>query len=598
MDDLNTGTSADAPRTADADPSTPPAHLAGGPAVPAPSPGKRRWVLPAVLVPAVLLVLLVIAWAVDSGSGEVARNVQLAQMDVGGLSEDELAGRIDDLAERFASTPVVIEAGTTSYETTAGAIGLVVDKDETAQSALDIDADTIFPLRPFLWARSLVTERHADAHFQVDAEQLSSTVVELQGDDRTPPTEPSVELAEGAFEVVPGTDGIGIDPADLADRLPAVAQRATDDGSDRIEIEVSRVPLPPLGSLEAAAEAAEAAEALVQDPVEVVTSGGTRTIEPASMRTWVRLSSNPDGAVVVAFDREATTATLRRAFADIEGAPVDASFTLRDGAPVIRPAQPGLVCCGSDAAVALLAALQAGQRSVELTLVEGDASFTTADAEAYGITQAVGGNHAWRNGAPTTAGPGFTTYHDPTGARITNIHRIADLVRGVVIPPGGTFSVNDHVGQRTLEKGFVPAGAIRNGEHVDEVGGGISQFATTTFNAVYFAGLQIDDYQAHSEYFSRYPRGREATMGYPSPDLRFTNNTPYGIMIWTSYTQTSLTVTLYSTPYATAEQTGISEGTSGRCTTVTTTRTITYPDGRTEQDKFRARYRPPGSTTC
>ena len=55
-------------------------------------------------------------------------------------------------------------------------------------------------------------------------------------------------------------------------------------------------------------------------------------------------------------------------------------------------------------------------------------------------------------------------------------------------------------------------------------------------------------------------------MGFPAPDLVFTNDTPYGIMIWTSYTDTSLTVTMYSSPHATAAQTGIREGTSGKCT--------------------------------
>ena len=246
----------------------------------------------------------------------------------------------------------------------------------------------------------------------------------------------------------------------------------------------------------------------------------------------------------------------------------------------------------------ILAALQNGTRAVDLELTQGPASFTAADAEAYGIKEPVGGNHAWRSGAPTTAGPGFTTYHDPTGARITNIHRMADLVRGAVIAPGDSFSINDHVGERTAEKGFVAAGAIRDGQHVDEVGGGVSQFATTMFNAAYFAGLQIDESQAHSEYFDRYPRGREATMGFPAPDLRFTNDTPYGIMIWTSYTQSSLTITLYSTPHARGEQTAIAESRSGNCTVVTTTRTITYPDGSTKSDKFRATYRPGEGQRC
>ena len=67
-------------------------------------------------------------------------------------------------------------------------------------------------------------------------------------------------------------------------------------------------------------------------------------------------------------------------------------------------------------------------------------------------------------------------------------------------------------------------------------------------------------------------------MGFPDPDLVIENNTPYGVMIWTSYTASSLTVTMYSTPFASGEQTGIDEGTSGNCRVVTTTRTRTYVD--------------------
>jgi hypothetical protein len=87
-------------------------------------------------------------------------------------------------------------------------------------------------------------------------------------------------------------------------------------------------------------------------------------------------------------------------------------------------------------------------------------------------------------------------------------------------------------------------------------------------------------------------------MGYPNPDLVIENNTPYGVLIWTSYTDTSLTVTMYSTPYARAEQTAIGESGSGQCTNVETTRTRTYPDGRRETDTFRATYRPGAGIDC
>jgi vancomycin resistance protein YoaR len=546
----------------------------------------------------VLLVVLVIAWAVDSGSGEVARNVQLAGVDIGGLTEDELAGPVGDVASDFSATPVELAVGDTTYRTTASEIGLMVDEEQTTDRALEVGESSFLPVRPFAWALSLFSERQAPLQLRVNAEVVASKVVELEGDDRTAPTEPTVELVDGSFAVVPGKDGNGLDPAEVARRLPGMAEAAVAEDEGVIRLDLRRGPIPPLGSEAEARQAASRAEALVSEPVEIRTTGGTRTISAEQLRSWVRLASDPDGSVQVTLDQSEAAAGLRAAFADIEGHPVDASFTLDGGVPVIRPDRPGTVCCGDTAAATILAAIQGGSRSVELPLVEGPAKFTVAEAEAYGIKQAVGGNHAWRDGAPTTAEPGFTTYHAPTGARIINIHRIADLVRGAVIPPGGSFSVNYFVGKRTAANGFVSAGAIANGEHVDEIGGGISQFATTTFNAAYFAGLDIDAYQAHSEYFDRYPRGREATMGFPLPDLKFTNNTPYGIMIWTSYTQTSLTVTLYSTPHATAEQTGIREAPAGRCTRVTTIRTRTFPDGHTEDDEFHARYRPSGATSC
>ena len=194
---------------------------------------------------------------------------------------------------------------------------------------------------------------------------------------------------------------------------------------------------------------------------------------------------------------------------------------------------------------------------------------------------------------PPTAGPGFTTYHDAGEPRVTNIHRIADIVEGGD-HPGDTFSMNEYVGPRTAAKGFVEAGAIRDGQHVGEVGGGVSQFATTTFNAAYFAGLDIP-YQAHTESFSTRPGASD--HGLPQPRPQDPQQYALRDLIWTSYTGTSLTVTLYSTPWATGEQTGISETMDGACRVVTATRTRTFPDGHNERH-VPGPYRPGEGLTC
>jgi vancomycin resistance protein YoaR len=128
---------------------------------------------------------------------------------------------------------------------------------------------------------------------------------------------------------------------------------------------------------------------------------------------------------------------------------------------------------------------------------------------------------------------------------VSNIHRIAEEIDGAIVPPGATFSVNSHVGPRTTAKGYVLAPMIFDGEFRDDVGGGVSQFATTMFNAIFFGGYRIESYKAHSYYISRYPAGREATISWQHPDLRFTNNSSSGILIKTAYSSTSITVSFY-----------------------------------------------------
>jgi vancomycin resistance protein YoaR len=174
---------------------------------------------------------------------------------------------------------------------------------------------------------------------------------------------------------------------------------------------------------------------------------------------------------------------------------------------------------------------------------------------------------------------------------------MADIVQGYVIPPnGGHFSINEVVGPRTTENGFVVAGAIENGEHVESVGGGVSQFATTSFNAAFFAGLDIPNYQFHTEHLSRYPYGRESTVSYPEPEFRIVNNTPYGVLMWPTHTDTQISMHLYSTRFATGAQTGQTVDRRGSCDFVTTTRTRTYVDGHTENDTFSGYYRLSGPT--
>jgi vancomycin resistance protein YoaR len=142
----------------------------------------------------------------------------------------------------------------------------------------------------------------------------------------------------------------------------------------------------------------------------------------------------------------------------------------------------------------------------------------------------------------------FMTSYPCCPPRVTNIKRAATLLDGRTIAPGAVFSMNAALGKRTLGRGFVPAPMISGGRLVDSVGGGISQVATTLYNAAFFAGLALLEHTPHSFYISRYPIGREATISWGGPELIFRNDWSAPVRMRVTATDSAITVRFYSLP--------------------------------------------------
>ena len=97
-----------------------------------------------------------------------------------------------------------------------------------------------------------------------------------------------------------------------------------------------------------------------------------------------------------------------------------------------------------------------------------------------------------------------------------------------------------------------------------DVGGGVSQLSTTVYNAAWFGGFEIVEHQPHSIWITRYPAGREATLNYGTIDNKFRNNSQHAILIHTSYTGTSITVSIYGDKEGKVVREENREVTSGR----------------------------------
>ena len=542
---------------------------------------QARFGLALLAIPLVIVLLAVSAWAVDSAtnSGQVPRNTSLAGRDIGAKSATATREVVAEVAEEVASRPVTITTPAGTLETTAGELGLTLDEDATVDAALHADEEDTSLLRPIGWLMSFGDPYVVDLQWQLDRTAVVAATAQVQAQNRVDPIEPNIRVTDAGFEVVPGTVGRNLDLETLGDDL----EDAAGHGSGAISVDVETVDVPPKFPDSEAERVAAEAQSISGEPFTLSVGGETATVEPATLRSW--LAATPtDTGLSLSIDQARIETDLAELVGDVGTPAVDVRFTVNDDGSIgIVDGTPGTTCCAPDSVQKIVASLQAGERAVELALVEQPPPHDRAWAEGIGVNEPIAT---------------FTTNHPCCAARVQNIHRMADLLRGYVIPPGETLSINETIGKRSYANGFVDAPVIYSGKMDSDVGGGVSQFATTLFNAAFYGGLDFGEYQSHSLVISRYPYGVEATLSYPHPDLQIENTTPYGVMVWPTYTDTSITVTLYSTPWVKGEMGAQRKTAEGNCTRVTTDRLRTWTDGRQETDSVFAVYRPAEGVNC
>lgn len=560
--------------------------------------GRRRGPLLALAAILGLILLVVAAWLIDSArtDGQVARGTVFGTTPIGGLDAAELETLADQLDEGLAATDVTLTVGDDSVQRDAAALGALIDRTHLTEEAFEARQGGFVLMRPIRWVGTFFTEEQIEPQYVVDLAAASSTVDDINANDLPQPLEPDLAFSGDEFTVVDGQPGVQIAADEVVSALP---DELAGDGPFSIDITANDA-TPRFSNDEIAAVATEITAA-TSGPLNFQVLDQTAEIDGSALRSWVVLDttgSQPEWRIdeIVALDE------LRPLFPTLGSEDQQARFSVVDGEPIIIPASETVICCTTESLTSIRSQfdealpepgedadtdengepiLPARVISVEPEVVGSDEG--VKELESLGIIEEVST---------------FTTEHACCQNRVTNIQRFADLMRGVVIRPGEELSLNGHVGRRTIENGFVADSAIANGILEPQVGGGVSQFATTFFNAAFYAGIDFNEYQSHSLYISRYPRGREATISFPAPDLSVTNTTDYGILVWTEYTPTSITVTFYSTKHIEVEDLPLVRSSNGQCSVFTTPRVRTYPDGEVVEDSVFALYRPGEGLDC
>lgn len=349
---------------------------------------------------------------------------------------------------------------------------------------------------------------------------------------------------EGQASVVEGHDGWMVNRDWLKGQLAGILLGDAPEGSFVAQTEYA-----PLRIDQAAAQAAcDAANALIASGAQFTYDGRDLTVERAELGSWIstRLGDRGGSAFLDLYiDNEKATPSLVALMNEgAAGSNVAIHFNVDGDNVTVTPEGEITVPLIANSLSTLDGQLFGGYRA--------DGS-STADLSAVPIntetrSDTMSFDDAYNAGVITEISS-FTTQYvdsDSTQNRKHNIHHVADLLNNsVAAANGGEWSYNDTAGNFGEAEGFLPAGSISDGEYTDSYGGGVCQVATTVFNAVYDAGYPVLERRNHSLYIASYPAGRDAAVSYPDLDLVWQNDTASDVLLRTSYTDTTVTVTLY-----------------------------------------------------
>lgn len=474
-------------------------------------------VLIAAAVTVVVTIAAVAVRVAASPGDRLPRGVVIAGVAVGGLTAEEARRAV----ARAASPP----AGSVTIVRDDGGPPLVVVPVERLAAAPRIhDAVRRAQRTPPVMFRvrrqlGLGGRRDVALRYSVRKRVLEKVVRGVARDIERPPRSARLLVSDEGrrLRILAGADGRVVDEGALRDGLrslrPVVTVRATDVAPEITDGE--------------ARDARRVAIRLTRAPVTVRAGTRSLVVPPRLLRRALTVRVGR-GAISPGIAPRVVAPTLRRAFRSVERPAADADFKVRYGTVSVVPSSPGRTV---DVAATTAAITRAPGGVVRLRVARVRPALTTAEARALRITRIVSE---------------FRTPYLCCQPRVTNIARAAEILDGTILRPGQVFSLNRALGERTPERGFVPAPQIVAGRLEDAVGGGISQVATTVFNAAFFAGLRLIAHTPHEFWISRYPPGREATVSWGGPELIFQNDWPAGLLIRARAERTGIRVRMYS----------------------------------------------------
>lgn len=466
-----------------------------------------------------MLAVFALAYGLDLlvSKDQVPRGVVVSGVEIGGMSRTAARQALSDAVQPSLHRNIPIRAGAVHTSLSPDDVGLKADWPATVIAAGDQ------PLNPIKRLTSLFTTEERGVVTYADDTALSDRLDGINTLVHRDPTDGGVRYD--------GLDPVAVQPADGAELdVPAAAAEIKRSWATGRTVDLPVRPVEPPGHVtDAAIQRTIAAEArpAVAAPVKVRGEGRDASLPPTAIAGALTFEPDGTGGLKPVVDVPKLSEALKPRLAATEKPAKDAGMTLVGDRPVVTPSVDGH---GVDyqATFAALPEVLARNENREITAVYADqpAKLTTEQVSQLGIKGVIS----------TFKTTGFAA---DSGV---NIRRAAETINSKIVKPGETFSLNGATGPRDAPQGYVPAGIIENDRPARGIGGGVSQLATTLYNAAYFAGMTDVSHREHSYYISRYPVAREATVFEGAIDLKFRNDLPTGVLIQTIWTPADITI--------------------------------------------------------
>ena len=485
-------------------------------------------------------------------SGTIMPGISMQGIDLSGLTMDEAAQKLSTEFAFTATGEISLTYADIVWQAAPSQLGLALDPQNSARQAYDFGRKG--SLGSFL-AYQLMNRRSRHdlpAIVVFDQQKAYDYLVQVSQAYDLPLREAGLELNGTQVIAIPGQAGRKLDiPASL-DRLTEQARRG-DFSSFTMALIEQQPDIMDAGPFAAAAQEILARPFILQVPQGQPDAGRNFTIEPedmAPMLIFTRQQQNGQAALVPEFRTDLLNAWLNDLASRVNIWPQNARFIFNDETRQLDLLSASTMGRALDVQASLASAQSAlAQRQAGAVLTFNAAAPAVDDSKTaaeLGITELVHMESSYFFGS--------------SEARIQNIEKASSEFHGLLIPPGATFSMAANMGDISLDNGYTEALIIFNGRTIEGVGGGVCQVSTTLFRTAFFAGFPINERYSHAYRVSYYEKtaanqrnsdlaGLDATVYVPLVDLKFTNDTPYWLLMETYVSRAAhrLTWKFYST---------------------------------------------------